>query len=165
MPLPALYELVGQYRQLLDMDDIPAEQLVDTLDMIRGDIEEKCTNIGFVVRNRREATEAMRRAATQILGRANAYDNVTDGLLDYALTQLKAAGISKVEHPMLRMSIKRNPAKVVVDFEDSIPQEYMKQPEPPPPKPDKAAIREALQSGLDVAGAHLEWGDRLEIKS
>jgi hypothetical protein len=165
MPLPALYELVGQYRALLDMEDVPPEQLVDTLNMLKGDIEEKATNIGFVVRNLEETSEAIRRAATQAIGRACAIENRAESLKAYALTQLKAAGISKVEHPLLRMSIKRNPAKVVVDFEDSIPAEYMKQPDPPPPKPDKAAIREALQSGLDVAGAHLEWGDRLEIKS
>jgi hypothetical protein len=165
MALPALYELVGQYRQLLDMEDVPPEQLQDTLDMLKGDIQEKATNIGFVVRNLEETAEAIKRAATQATGRANSIINRAESLKAYALSQLKAAGISKVEHPMLVMSVKRNPAKVVIDFEDSIPKDYMRQPPLPPPVPDKGMIREALQSGLDIPGTHLEWGDRLEIKS
>lgn len=163
MALPALYELVGQYRQLLDMDDVPAEQLADTLDMLKGDIEEKAVNLGFAVRNLQETSEAIRRAAAQALSRANAIDNRAESLLAYALIQLKAAGISKVDHPMLRMSVRKNPVKVMIDFEDSIPAEYMRQPEPPPPKPDKAAIKEALEAGKDVPGTHLERGERLHI--
>lgn len=165
MSIPALYELVGQYRQLLDMEDVPPEQLADTLAMLKGDIEEKATNLGFAVRNLQETSEAIRRAATAAIGRANAIDNRASSLLDYALIQLKAAGISKVEHPMLRMSIRTNPPKVIIDFEDSIPGEFMVQPPAPPPKPDKTAIKEAIKAGRDVPGAHLEQGERLEIKS
>jgi len=165
MALPALYELVGQYRQLLDMEDVPPEQLQDTLDMLKGDIQEKATNIGFVVRNLEETAEAIKRAATQAIGRANTIINRADSLKSYALSQLKAAGISKVEHPMLVMSVKRNPAKVVIDFGDSIPMAYMRQPAIPPPAPDKTAIKEAIQAGREVPGAHLEQTDRLEIKS
>jgi hypothetical protein len=92
-----------------------------------------------------------------------AIENRIDHLKQYALIQLKGAGISKVEHPMLRMAIRANPPKVVIDFEDSIPAEYMRQPEPPPPKPDKNAIKEAIQAGKDVPGAHLERGEQLRI--
>ena len=164
MSLPALYELVGQFRQLLDMEEVPPEQLADTLAMLKGDIEEKATNVGFAVRNLRETADSCRNAATQLIGRANAYDNRADSLVDYAFTQLKAAGISKVEHPMLRMTFRKNPAKVVIDFEDSIPAEYMTHPPIAAPVPNKYLIKEALKAGQDVPGAHLEQTERLEIK-
>jgi Siphovirus Gp157 len=147
------------------MEDVPPEQLQDTLDMLKGDIQEKATNIGFVVRNLEETAEAIKRAATQATGRANAILNRADSLKSYALAQLKAAGISKVEHPMLVMSIRKNPVKVVTDFEDSIPAEFMRQPPTPPPVPDKAAIKEAIQAGREVPGAHLEQTERLEVRS
>jgi hypothetical protein len=38
----------------------------------------------------------------------------------------------------------------------------MRQPEPP--SPDKTAIKDALKMGLEVPGARLTQGQRLEIK-
>jgi hypothetical protein len=38
------------------------------------------------------------------------------------------------------------------------------QPEPPAPRPDKAAIKDAIKAGRDVPGARLVQSDRLEIK-
>jgi len=40
----------------------------------------------------------------------------------------------------------------------------MRQPEPPPPSPDKTAIKEAMKAGVDVPGCKLTVGKRLEIK-
>jgi hypothetical protein len=48
--------------------------------------------------------------------------------------------------------------------ESMVPAVYMNVPEPPAPKPDKAAIRRAIKAGQDVPGARIVKRDRLEIK-
>jgi len=48
----------------------------------------------------------------------------------------------------------------------SLPAEYWRTPEPKPPvaAPDKAAIKAALLAGVDVMGARMVQGTRLDIK-
>lgn len=62
------------------------------------------------------------------------------------------------------ISIKATPAAVVIDDEKLIRGDLMVWPTPPPPRPDKRAIAEAIKAGETVAGAHLESGTRMEIK-
>lgn len=161
-----LYALSGQYRELLSMEDsVPWEQLEQMLNDLQGDIKGKATNVGFVVGNLDSLADQIDEAVQGMKARSLAARNRAGNLRAYMLNHMKVAGITKIEGPLLRISIKKNPAKVVIDFEDSIPAEYMRQPEPPPPAPDKAAIKAALQDGKDVPGAHLEQGERVEVKS
>ena len=159
-----LYELAGQYRELLNMDDIPPEQITDTLNALQGDIQDKATNIALVVGNLDNLADSIEEAAKAMKARANAARNRADWLRSYLLVNMKATGISKIESPMLRISLRKNPGKVVVDFVDSIPAEFMRIPPAPPPEPDKKAIADALKAGQDVPGAHLEQSERVEIK-
>ena len=45
-----------------------------------------------------------------------------------------------------------------------VPVNYMTDPKPPEPAPDKALIKKALKDGFDVPGARIVKRDRLEIK-
>lgn len=53
---------------------------------------------------------------------------------------------------------------VVIEDETLIPTEYMKTPEPPLPKPDKTAIKEAIKGGAEIPGAIIETRQNLQIK-
>jgi len=53
---------------------------------------------------------------------------------------------------------------VVIDEPGLIPAAYMRQPDPPPPAPDKAAIGAALKAGLDIPGAHIDTRQHLQIR-
>ena len=53
---------------------------------------------------------------------------------------------------------------VVIEDESRIPPEYMKTPEPPLPKPDKTAIKEAIKGGAEIPGAIIETRQNLQIK-
>ena len=56
------------------------------------------------------------------------------------------------------------PVAVVIADGAQLPPQYMTQPEPPPPRPDKAALKAALQAGEVIDGAWLQQGERLEVK-
>jgi hypothetical protein len=45
-----------------------------------------------------------------------------------------------------------------------IPASFLRQPEPPPPSPDKKALAEALKRGEDIPGVRLTHGTRLDIR-
>lgn len=77
---------------------------------------------------------------------------------------MKACGISKIDSPYFSLAIRKNPVKVVIESPDLIPENFMRQPDPPPPEPDKKAIGDALKSGKSIPGARLEQSERLDIR-
>ena len=53
---------------------------------------------------------------------------------------------------------------MVIDDAGKIPMELYIYPPAPEPYPDNALIKEKLKSGEAIEGAHLEQGERLDIK-
>ena len=45
-----LYEITEQLRELMAMDDVPAEQLQDTLDMVNEEFEQKAEQVAAFIR-------------------------------------------------------------------------------------------------------------------
>ena len=82
----------------------------------------------------------------------------------YINTWLSNIGMSEVLLPRNTVRIKTNPIKVVVLDESLIPEPFMRQPPTPKMQPDKVAIKEALQSGIEVAGCELAQETKLQIK-
>jgi hypothetical protein len=77
---------------------------------------------------------------------------------------MEIAGVQKIECPHFALTIKKNPAGVEIFEPSLIPASFMRQPEPPPPAPDKKAIAEAIKEGREVPGAMLAQGTRLDIR-
>ena len=74
-------------------------------------------------------------------------------------------GPKKLEGTIGVLSLRKNPDRVEVTDEQAIPLNFMVTPPPPAARPDKAAIKKAIQAGEEVPGVDLVFGDnRLEIK-
>jgi hypothetical protein len=63
----------------------------------------------------------------------------------------------------VRIRIKTNQSFVIVDNEDELPSNFLRE-IPSRFEPDKATIKDALLKGDAVPGAHLERRKKLEIK-
>lgn len=167
MNLPSLYVLTDEYRiaaeRLADLD-LPAEVVADTLEGLAGELEAKATNVAMFVRNLESMAEQIKAAEADMAKRRKAIENRADHVRMYLKDNMQRAGINKIECPYFKLAIRDNPPAVVIDAESQIPAEYMRTPEPPPPSPDKAAIKAAILAGHEVPGAHLSKGQRLEIK-
>lgn len=163
---PTLYELVAEYREaaerLYDLD-LPPQVVADTLESLRGPPEEKALNVAKVIRNMHATVSAMKVAEEQMRKRREFLENREFYLKDYLKYNLEAAGISSVDSPTLCIAIRRNPPAVVVDAASQVPERYWRQKPPPPPELDKVAIRDAIKSGEEVPGVHLEQSTRLDI--
>jgi len=165
--MTALFDIAREYREaaekLADLD-LPPEVLEDTLESLSGDLEAKATNTAFVIRNLEASAAAIKEAEAQMAARRKALENRAARVRDYLLANMLMAGVQKIECPYFRLAVRDNPPAVEVYEPGLIPAEYMRQPDPPPPAPDKTAIKEAMKAGHDVPGCRLTAGKRLEIK-
>lgn len=162
-----LYELVRYQHELAllaDSGDVPAEQIADTLDALDGDIREKAVQVAAFAENLGASADAIREAGKAMLARADRIEKRAENIRSYLLFQCQAAGISKIESPWFTLAVRKNPPSVVIDDETAIPPEYIVQPPPPSPRPDREAIKRAIKAGTDVPGCHLLQTERLEVR-
>jgi hypothetical protein len=168
MTAMTLYQLTSQYLAIQDLaDDIPPEQLQDSLDSLVDDFKVKATNVCLVAQNICALGDSLESMIEQAAARLKGIRAREAALRNYALVQMQASGITKIEGPLLKLAVQNNPARAVIDDERSLPSGMMRMPPPAPPPvplPDKKAILDALKAGVAVPGAHLEVGVRLVIK-
>lgn len=166
--MPALYQLVGQLRELerlADTEDFPVEAVRDTLEGLTGEIEAKSQDIAQFVLNLEATATAIERATAEMERRRKMLLERAASVRDYLHNNMSASGITKISCPYFALSIKKNPPKVIVTDTSKIPEAMMVYPPAPDPYPNKAAIKDALKAGQEIEGAHLEQGERLEIKA
>ena len=164
--MSSLYEISLAYRadvaRLADLD-LPAEVITDTLDAMSGELEVKAQNVVMYARNLQATATAIKDAEEQMAKRRKAIENRAKHLLDYVQGCMETAEVQKIECPYFRLAIHAKPSSVDVYEPGLLPVQYMTQPEPPAPAPDKRAIAEAIKSGEEVPGARLVRGTRLAI--
>lgn len=165
--MTALYNIAAEYREaaekLSDLD-LDEQTIADTLEGMSGELEVKATNVAFFARNLESLAASIKEAEAGMAARRKALENRAARMRDYLLNCMQLAGVQKIEGPYFKLAQRENPPAVIIDEPGLIPAEFMRQPDPPPPAPDKTAIKEALKAGAEVPGAHLARGVRLEIK-
>lgn len=165
--MTALYNITAEYLNnvcLLESMDFDEETKQDTLESLQGDFENKAISICFVKKELEAQSNAIGEAIKEMQARKDALDKKGEHLKEYLLSAMQQTGIKKISCPYFDVQIKNNPAKVEIFEQGLIPSEFMRQPEPPPPAPDKKAIKAAIESGQEVQGARIVNTQRLEIK-
>lgn len=164
--LAPLYEVAGEaraiYEKLMDLD-LDDQAIQDTLEA-ETDMVPKVQSYGFVIRNMEALETAVNAEAERLTLRARVIANRREALKKRLLDAMVYSGVQKVEHPQFTVSVQKNPPSVDVFDEDQIPTEYMTDPKPPAPKPNKTLIKKAIQDGFDVPGAKLVQGVALRIR-
>jgi hypothetical protein len=166
--MSALYLIAQEYRaaaEVLADLDLDAQTVADTLDSISGELEQKSVAVAMFARNLEATAEQIKQAEAAMAARRKALENRADSLKRYLLGAMQTTGISKIDCPHFRISVRDNPPAVDVFDAAQVPAEFMVTPPAPPPSPDKTAIKAAIKAGQDVPGARLTQGQRLEIKS
>jgi len=163
----SLFDVASEYREacerLADLD-LDAQTISDTLDGLTGDLEHKATNVALFTKSLESLAASIKDAEAQMASRRKALEARAARLRTYMLDCMQMAGVQRIESPHLRISVAKTPPSVEVFDAAQIPADYMRQPEVPPPVADKTAIRDAIKSGLDVPGARLVTGTRIDIR-
>lgn len=149
-------------RKLADMD-LPADAVKDTLESMTGALEVKARSVaGFILGVEADA-RARREHAEKVLAKAKAEENRAASMREYLHYCMISAGITEIKGPEFTLRIRDNPAKVVVDRDESVPADYWVD-VPATQRLDKQLVKQAIKDGYDVPGCRLERGTRLEVK-
>lgn len=164
--MTSLYLIGAEYRdaaeKLADLD-LPDEVIADTLESLGGELEVKAQAVAHMVRRLEADAAAIKQWSKTATERATATQARADALHAYLSNVLAACGIQRVDGPGIALSWRKSSA-VVIDEPGLIPAQFMRQPEPPPPAPDKRLIGDAIKAGAEVPGAHIETRSNLQIR-
>jgi len=168
--MTALYAIANQYLELaekLSGLDLDAQTIADTIEAsgLSDELTVKAQGIEHVAREAEKYNSLIDEEIERLKLLKASRERVAQGLRDYLKANMERAGISKITCPLFTIGIKHNPPAVEVIDLMSLPAEYWRTPEPKPPvpAPDKAAIKLALQAGVDVMGARLTQSTRLAV--
>ncbi len=168
-----LYQMTDEYleagRQLAAMaeaGEIDPQALADTLDGIRGALEVKAVNVAAYSNHLGAQVGVIENEIDRLRRYKESLERQSEALRDYLHDQMVRAGITKIEAvegaPPFRLSIRKNPPRVVIDNEGAIEWEYKRS--VTRVEIDKQMIKDALKAGRSVPGAHMEQSERVEIR-
>lgn len=163
--MATLYELTGDFLQLRDMlydDDADPQAVADTMEGIGGEIEEKADGYAKIIRQLSADADTLKTEIARMTERKKALEEKAERLKKTLKEAMEATGKTKFKTACFSFTVANNPASLVVDDPRRVPWQYLT---PHEPTVDKAAIKKAMDEGVNFEGiAHLEKSTRLNIK-
>jgi hypothetical protein len=156
-----LYEITEQLRELMAMDDVPAEQLQDTLDLVNEEFEQKAEQVAAFIRELSLDSEGYKAEIDRLSDRKKAIDNKVDSMKDYLRVNMQAADMTKIKGKLFTITLGAPTETVYVADSELLPDDlvYIKR------EPNKTDIKAQLKSGAEIEGCALVQGKaRLTIK-
>lgn len=163
----SLYELTEAYDTVLEMlydPEVDEQTVIDTLDGIEGEIEDKADNYAKLIRELQADADNLKEEEQRIAARRKSLESRADRLKRNLQANLEFIGKTKFKTALFTFSVSQNgglqPLTITENLEE-IPGKYLI---PQPPVPDKDKIRELLKS-KEVEWAHFEpRGNSLRIR-
>lgn len=168
--MSSLYEMTAEFRHQvaeLESSDMPPEVIADTIEAMQYPIELKAANVAAYDLTLDAEVVALKEIEKRVSDKRKAREAAASRMRNYLKINMAACGISEIKAIDGTFTVKllrERDAVVVIDSENLIPADYMREKPAPPPEPDKALIKKAIADGYEVPGAHVEKRDRLEIK-
>ena len=175
--MSTLYELTGQYLLLEDMMDDPdvdEQTLLDTLEGIEGELQDKAEDYGKVIKNLEVVAAGLDEESKRLAARKKAIDTNIDRMKKALQQSMTLTGYKKLDTKLFKFSIRKNAASVVpelTDIKEFIAAledrgidstDYLSYKEP---TLNKTAIKEAINAGVDFSGiAYLKQSESLMIR-
>lgn len=163
--MATLYDLQGEYLDLLllaEDPDVDPQLIVDTMEALEGEIEEKADGYAMVMRDLEEQEQALKNEIDRLALRKAAVYNNRQTMKKALEAAMRVTGKTKFKTTLFSFNIQRNPVSVVVDVPwTKLPEDYLKYKDP---EIDKTKLKKALQDGAEIEGAHLVQTESLRIK-
>ena len=159
--MSTLYEMTLQASQLYELlqnEDIDEQVFLDTLEAIG--TNEKIESYCHVIKELQADFDKFKAEADRLTARMKTTKNGIDRMKESLLTFLRLSGQAKVKAGTFSVSIGTSKQTNILD-EALIPTEYKT---PQPDKIDKTAIKKAIESGVDVAGAEIIINEGVRIR-
>lgn len=169
--MTALFQIGEQYTNALKIieqmfdDGCSEEELNEALailDSVESDFNAKAVNVAMYIRNLKAEEDAIAEAKKAMDAREKAIKNKRESLTAYLLNQMLLTGTKQVKCPYFVISTRTNAPSVKVDGNAVLPDSLLLPPKPR--EPDKKAIKEMLEKGMEIDGCRLERSQSLSIK-
>lgn len=160
-----LYKIANQYQQALatlDDMDLPDEVIADTLEGLKGELQEKGKNVAAFIKNIEADVKAIKEAEQTMRDRRSTLQRRADWLKLLLLNSMQNSEITEISCPWFVIKPKKNPPSVNITNSDVISKKYKT--EVISYKIDKKLIAADLKKGAVVNGAEMIQGWRLDIK-
>lgn len=154
-----LYELTGIFLEIDEMD-VDDETKLDTLDSIdwEHDFSEKIENCIKVIRNKNARVEAYKAEIARLDALKKTESKAIEEIKKRISEAMRLTQHDKLDTTLFKVGFRKSKA-VVVD-ETKLPKKY----QIVSYKPDKKTIKELLNSGATIRGAHIEERRNLSIR-
>lgn len=158
-----LYQCAADVKEALDYHFETEAERNDTLEAVIGQFDAKAQSVIGYIKNQEATAEMLEEHIKQMGEKLKAIKARNQSLKDYLERNMIAAGIKeiKADDGTFKASFRKSKAVDVFD-EAQIPAEFMR--ERVTIAPDKTAIKKAIESGQEVAGAKIEERLNLQIK-
>ena len=162
-----LYQLHEGYLNLVEVlenageDDNLRELVTNSLNEIEDSIKDKADNVVRFIRNLESEANAIKEEEKRLSEMRKKREKQVENLKQYLFDFTKVADGQKIKGSIFTVSIKKNPASVVVDDLEAIPEEYKRV--KTVIEANKTLLKKVLKDG-EVAGVHLEQKESLNIK-
>lgn len=162
----SLYQINAEYADKLAAletaeTEEELESLYNAIDALDGDIAIKSEQYARVVQNLKANVEAYKTEIKRLQTAKEHAENAVKKMTSMLMETMHTAGFKTLQTPIGKWSLKLNPPAVEVVDVDRIPELFFR---PQPLVLDKAALREALNRGVDIDGAHLIQRESLSLK-
>ncbi|EMT1914341.1 siphovirus Gp157 family protein [Neisseria gonorrhoeae] len=158
-----LYRCAADVQAALDYYFDSETEREDTLEAVIGQFEVKAQSVIAYIKNQEITEKMLEGHIRRMTGKLKAVKAQNQSLKDYLARNMQVAGITeiKADDGTFKASFRKSEAVVILD-EAQIPAEFMR--EAVKTEPDKTAIRKAIESGRQVAGAKIEGRKNLQIR-
>ena len=148
----ALYELAGEAE---------GEELVELFNELHESLGDKLDSSAKVIMQLKADAEALKAEEERLKQRRKTIENNIDRLRSMMLLALKSSGEAKMKSTLFSFSM-RSLASVNITDSSLLTGEYVRT--KTIIEPDKKAIKESLDNGIDVKGAEIIYNESLQIK-
>lgn len=162
-----LHELTEKYNYLMDClydEEWDEELLLDTLDGLEGEVEDKADSYAKILLAMAADATALEAEEKRLNAKRKTLENRAKWLKSQLYNTMKETGKTKFKTLLFSFGIQKNGGKPKLTIDDAAaaPESYLI---PQPPVIDTDAVRRSLEAGKTLTWAHLEpKGDHLVIR-
>jgi hypothetical protein len=150
-----LYEIASEMLELKDLDLEP-EQIADTMEGLQMSFNDKAGNIAALNESFSGNIAVIDQQINRLQAMKKTISNRQEQLKEYLRHNMVESGITKIDCPLFKISLRKAVKVVQVDDVNLLPDEYVTV--KTVISPDKLAIAKALKDGAEVSGASLVDG-------
>jgi hypothetical protein len=161
-----LFELTHEFENIfaeIGEDGEITQEMMDNLDSIKEDFENKAISVANYIKNLQAEEEAIEKAMADMRTRKMRLTKQIQSLSDYLQFNLQKLSINEIKSsPYFKIKLKVCPPSVDVFDESLIPEEYWR--EKVTKSIDKFRLKEVMGEGIEIPGASIQRNIKLEIK-